>query len=100
MIPPWKEENPHLLQNVKNTLCYLQQSSDLIDDYTALLYAYAVQKTEEGYRLDIAKIKRLPNVRAVLYALLNTFGFSAWEDIYYLLDAPSGKQVFRMITYC
>lgn len=94
LIGPWKKENPQLLQNFNTTLQHLRQTAELLEDYSALLFSYVVQTTEEGYRLEIAKLKRLPNLRAVLYTLLHPFGFTAWEDILHLLDAPSGKQVF------
>jgi tRNA(Ile)-lysidine synthase len=35
----------------------------------------------------------LPNTKALLYELLFSFGFTAWEDISELLNAQSGKQI-------
>tara|TARA_R110000850_G_scaffold150497_1_gene273182 strand:- start:78341 stop:79663 length:1323 start_codon:yes stop_codon:yes gene_type:complete len=94
VIPEWKKTNVALLQNFKTTQKHLQGSEALIDDYIALIFSYVSEQTEDGYRFSVEKLKKLPNVRVVLYELLQVFGFSEWEDIYHLLDAQSGKQVF------
>lgn len=37
---------------------------------------------------------QLPNYKSYLYQWLKEFGFTAWDDIYDLVDGQSGKQVF------
>ena len=37
---------------------------------------------------------KLPNYQSYLYQWLKEFGFTAWNDIYDLVDSQSGKQVF------
>ena len=51
---------------------------------------------EEGKTIvfDLTQLKRLPNYKSYLYQWLHEFGFTAWEDIYALVDNQSGKQVF------
>tara|TARA_R110002072_G_scaffold236749_1_gene394270 strand:- start:1746 stop:3062 length:1317 start_codon:yes stop_codon:yes gene_type:complete len=93
VIPKWKEVTPALLHNYKTTREHLQNSQLLIEDYVALIFTYVVEETKEGYRLSVSKLKKLPNVKALLYELLVPFGFTAWDDIYELLSGQSGKQV-------
>ncbi len=94
VIPTWKKQVPQLLQQLQKTLHHLHQSQQLIDDYSALLYSYLVEETPDGIQVDIPKLKKLPHNQAVLYELIHPFGFTAWEDIYGLLEAPSGKKIF------
>ncbi|MEX0997745.1 MAG: tRNA lysidine(34) synthetase TilS [Flavobacteriaceae bacterium] len=93
VIPKWKDTRPDLLQSFKTTREHLKNSELLIEDYIALILSYVVEETNEGYKFSVAKLEKLPNVKALLYELLASFGFTAWDDIYQLLKAQSGKQV-------
>lgn len=93
VIPKWKDTTPDLLQSFKTTREHLKNSELLIEDYISLIFSYAIEESEDGYKLSISKLKKLPNLKALLYELLVPFGFTAWDDIYLLLDAQSGKQV-------
>lgn len=94
VIPNYKETHERLLQNFQQTQKYLQESQLLIDDYMLLIYNLLVTETAVGLEIDIAKIKELPNTKALLYQLLSPYGFTAWGDVSGLLNAQSGKQVF------
>lgn len=94
VIPKYKKANEGLLQNFQKTQRHLQSSAALIDDYMALVFQLVVREALEGYRIDILKLKELPNSDTLLYELLHSFGFTAWEDISTLMTAQSGKQVF------
>lgn len=93
VIPKMKQISPGLLQSYKTSRNHLQNSQLLIDDYIDLIISYAVDETKNGYQLSIAKLKKLPHLKALLYEILNPFGFTAWDDIVKLLDAQPGKQV-------
>lgn len=94
VLPQFKEVSKKTLQNFQHTQQYLQDSQALIEDYMALVYNLVVTETTDGYSLNIAKILELPNTKALLYELLHPFGFTAWEDVYSLLEAQSGKELF------
>ena len=58
-----------------------------------MLFSQIVNQSFKGYELNIQKLKQTPNTKAVLYQLLKDFEFTAWDDIYDLLDAEPGKYV-------
>jgi len=93
VIPKLKEENAQVLQSFKNTLDHLKASQALIEDYMVLVYKLAIEEISGGYRINIEKLKSLPNTKAILYELLHSFHFKEWEDVYHLLEAQSGKQL-------
>ncbi len=93
VIPKLKEENEQVLQNFKNTRNHLKDSQSLIEDYIGLVYKIAIEEIADGYRINIEKLKSLPNTKALVYELLHPFNFKEWGDVYHLLDAQSGKQV-------
>ncbi|MDC8001237.1 tRNA lysidine(34) synthetase TilS [Aequorivita todarodis] len=94
VLPKFKESNESLLKNFRKTQQNLQASQNLIEDYMALVYKLAVSKNDDSYKINIQKLKELPHTEALLYELLNGFGFTEWEDVSNLLDAQTGKQVF------
>ncbi len=94
VLPLFKETHDSLLNNFKTTQNNLQSSKKLIEDYMALIYKQAVSEDEDFYRINIQKLKELPNTKDLLYELLNGFGFTEWNDVSALLNAQTGKQLF------
>ncbi len=94
VLPQFKETNESVLKNFQKTRQNLQASQNLIEDYMALVYKLVISEEMDSYKINIQKIKELPNTDALLYELLNSFGFTEWEDVLNLLDAQTGKQVF------
>lgn len=94
VIPKLLELNPQLLESFGKTRSYLQQSSDLIEDYMSAIFPKIAKEEEFGYSFRIKLIKTLPNTKAVMYALFKSFGFTEWEDVHGLLDAQPGKMVY------
>lgn len=94
VLPLYKETNPSLLKNFKKTQNNLNSSKALIEDYMSLIYNLAVSEDVGLYRINIQKLKELPNTEALLYQLLNSFGFTEWADVASLLNAQTGKQIF------
>lgn len=94
VIPVLKNTNPNFLESFAETLSHLQQSQSLAEDAAKLVYKQVAIEKENKILFRIHELMRLPNYRAYLYQWLRDFGFTAWEDIYALVDAQSGKQVF------
>ena len=94
VIPRLKEVDLNLLNGFQQTQKNLNESASLVNDYMALIKNLIVNKTDEGFEIDIFKLLELPNTNALLYELLAPFGFTAWNDISNLLVAQSGKQIF------
>ena len=93
MMPVLRELNPQLLESFQKTQSHLKKSSHLIEDYVSAIFPRVAQETKYGYSFNIKMLKTLPHLKAVLYELFRTFGFTEWEDVYHLLDAQSGKLV-------
>src|SRR5690606_10172437 len=45
-------------------------------------------------KINILELIQLENYKSYLFQWLKPLGFSAWEDIYALVNVQSGKQVF------
>lgn len=94
IIPKLLELNPQLLDSFGKTRSHLQQSSQLIEDYMSALFPQIAKEEEYGYSFRVNLLQTIPNLKAVLYALFRSFGFTEWEDVYGLIEAQPGKMVF------
>lgn len=94
VVPALAEGNPQLLQVVQKTQANLKQTEDLLEDYTAILFSKLVQNIKGEYYINVEQLLETPHTKAVMYQLLNPFGFTEWDDVYNLLHAQTGKQVF------
>ena len=94
VIPVLKEMNPSLLETFSKTSKNLQESSQIIEDKVAEITSEIVAKENNIVKLDIEKLKSLSNPKAYLYQILKTYNFTEWNDVYHLLSAQSGKQIF------
>lgn len=93
VIPELKALQPQLLDTFQQTLLHLQQAQSLVEDAAQMVYKEIVSGTSV-VQIDLKKLLRYPNYQAYLYQWLNQYGFTAWQDIYNLVHAQSGKQVF------
>ena len=94
IIPVFKEFNDGFLASFQNTLDHLQQAESLVDDATKLVYEKVVTEKEDQLEINLAQLLKFQNYKAYLYQWLVSYGFTAWNDIYELVEAQSGKQVF------
>lgn len=94
IIPNLLDLNPEFLQSFQKTLQFLKQTQEVAEDGAFYVFSEVTQQREDGLYFNINKVKQLPNSKPYLYFWFKNYGFSAWEDIYNLLDAQSGKQIF------
>ena len=94
IVPILKELNPTFLGNFQKTQEFLNESQTFIEDKVNLKYSDVFQEDENKKVISIEKLLELQNWKTYLYHWLKPYGFSAWNDIYNLVHAHSGKQVF------
>ena len=94
VVPILKELNPSFLDSFENTIQNLNQAQTLVDDASRIVYRKVVKDVDNQKKIDLNELLQLPNYQAYLYQWLMPFGFSAWQDIYNLVEAQSGKQIF------
>lgn len=94
VIPILKELNPGFSDSFQQTLENLQQAQSMVDDASRIVYRKVVQDVNYQKKINLTELMILPNYQAYLYQWLKPFGFTAWNDIYDLVTAQSGKQIF------
>jgi tRNA(Ile)-lysidine synthase len=96
LVPMLKELNPNFITSFQKTQTYLQEAQDMVEDASIMVYQQVAKQEGDDIHFDLNQLKKLPNYKSYLYQWLNEFGFSAWEDIYALVESQSGKQVFSL----
>lgn len=94
VIPVLKEINPSILLSFEKTISNLQESQQIIKDRIETISNEVTEEKNNLIRIDIEKIKQLSNPKAYLFELLKAYQFTEWTDVYNLLSAQTGKQVF------
>ncbi len=94
LVPIFKQLNPDFLSSFQKTQNHLQETKTMVEDASFLVYQQVAKEKGTEVYFDLNQLKKLPNYRSYLYHWFYGFGFSAWEDIYDLVNAQSGKQVF------
>ena len=94
IVPTLKELNTGFLDSFQNTLRHLQQAESLVNDASKLVYEKVVEVKENQLEIHLNSLLQFKNYKAYLYQWLKNYGFSSWNDIYDLVEAQSGKQVF------
>jgi len=93
IVPVLKALNPSFGTSFAQTLLNLQQAQSLVDDASVMVYKQVVNDLDNQKQINISQLVRLQNYKAYLYQWLSPFGFTAWDDIYNLIDSQSGKYV-------
>ena len=94
LVPMLKELNPNFLSSFHKTQTYLQKAQVMVEDASILIYQQVARQEKDIIYFDLNKLQQLPNYKSYLYLWLKEFGFSAWDDIYDLVESQSGKYVF------
>lgn len=94
VVPILKELNSNFIASFQKTQEYLQQAQVMVEDASIMVYQQVAKEVGEEIHFDLKKLKPLPNYKSYLYQWLREYGFSAWDDVYDLVDSQSGKQIF------
>jgi tRNA(Ile)-lysidine synthase len=94
LVPILKELNPNFMASFLKTESYLQESLAMVEDATIMIYQQVAKEVGDQIHFDLNQLLKLSNYQSYLYQWLKEFGFTAWSDIYDLVNGQSGKQVF------
>ncbi|AEE18333.1 tRNA lysidine(34) synthetase TilS [Dokdonia sp. 4H-3-7-5] len=92
-IPNLEEAQPNILKGLQHTQEHLKQSERLLKVYTDQLRQQFMTVSNGDEVMDLVELASHPEPEAVLYQLLSPYGFTAWDDIYKLPQAQSGKEI-------
>lgn len=93
LVPMLKELNPNFLSSFHKTQTYLQEAQDMVEDASIIVYQQVAKQNGDDIHFNLNQLLKLPNYQSYLYQWLKEFQFSAWDDIYDLVESQSGKQI-------
>lgn len=95
VIPGLKEVNPQFLKALSSTIQHLRETQQIVQEAVENTRQTVIISNKNGLiELDIKSLKKLKNLKAYLYELLKEYNFTAWNDIYNLLEAQTGKVIY------
>lgn len=94
LVPVLKELNPAFLDSFRKTQEYLMDAQSLVMDAHQNFYKEIASEKEDGsIHFNLDELKKTANFKAYLHQWLKPYGFTAWQDIYDLAEAQTGKKV-------
>lgn len=93
IIPIFKEINDSFLLSFHNTLEHFNQQKSLVDDAVLLVYEKVVLEEKGQLKINISALLQYKNYKAYLYQWLHKYGFTAWNDVYDLVQSQTGKRI-------
>lgn len=93
LAPVLKDINPDFIDSFQKTQEYLQQTNSMAEDAAVLIFQKVAQEANGEIHFNLNELLKLPNYRAYLYRWLREYEFTAWSDIYRLVDAETGRFV-------
>lgn len=94
VVPVLKELNSEFLNCFQNTMNHLKTTKQMADDASDIVYKEVAEVKASTIYFDLPRLLHYPSYKAYLYSWLHSYGFTAWNDVYQLVTAQSGKQVF------
>lgn len=94
LVPILKDLNPNFLVSFQKTQNYLQEAQEMVEDASIMVYQQVARQDNDIIYFDLNKLIKLPNYKSYLYQWLKEFDFSAWADIYNLVESQTGKFVY------
>ncbi|WP_296633647.1 tRNA lysidine(34) synthetase TilS [Polaribacter sp.] len=94
VLPVLKEINPGLLETFSQSIENLKEAQTIIADRIEDVSQKTISSENDKLQINIEQIKKLSNPKAYLFQLLKDYNFTEWNDVYHLLEAQSGKQLY------
>lgn len=97
LIPVLKKIHPKILESLAKTQSNIEASKNLLNLHIEDINKKVIKKIfDDEIHYSISALKSLKSTKLYLFPLFKKFGFSDWEELYNLLDAQSGKQIFSV----
>lgn len=94
VVTPLKEIAPKLLDSFNKTLSHLRESSKLVDVAVETIKKSVCDKKDDLLRINLDALQQISSPNGFLYKLLKPYHFTAWKDIFDLIESQSGKMVY------
>lgn len=94
ILPVLQDINPHILETFKKTLEHLNESQQIVNDKVREVSQDLLTISGGVTKISIRKLNKLEHKKAYLYQILRPYGFTEWDDVFDLVSAQSGKQLF------
>src|SRR5690606_33740345 len=93
IVPVLKESHPEFLQNFQQTVQFLNEEKDLIQNHIGKLREELFILRNESHTISIEKLNQLQPLSSSLFHLFSKFGFNHPVEIIKLMNAAEGSEI-------
>lgn len=93
IVPVLKEIHPEFLQNFQQTIQFLNEEKDLIQNHIEKLREKLFILRDGNYTISIEKLNQLQPLSSSLFHLFSKFGFNHPAEIIKLINATEGNEI-------
>lgn len=93
IVPVLKEIHPEFLQNFQQTIQFLNEEKDLIQNHIEKLREELFILRDGNYTISIEKLNQLQPLSSSLFHLFSKFGFNHPVEIIKLINATEGNEI-------
>src|SRR5690606_22367579 len=93
IVPVLKESHPEFLQNFQQTVQFLNEEKDLIQNHIGKLREELFILRNESYTISIEKLNQLQPLSSSLFHIFSKFGFNHPAEITKLMNAAEGSEI-------
>ncbi len=94
IIPELEKINPNFYHSFQETIDHLSDSQEFINEQISIILKNIIVIENNQQKLSIQKLITYQSYKFILFKWLKPFDFKAWNDIYALVEAQTGKQIF------
>lgn len=94
VIPTLQNINPSFIQTANQNIDWLKKHQIFFKQQSAKIFDEVNIVKGDNWHIQIEPLKKIASYELLLFDWLQPFGFKAWDDIYLLIEAQSGKNVF------
>lgn len=93
VVPELEKLAPDFISKAMEAQSHLRESQKLLEEYIVKITEKIIAKKDDTFVVNVNDIASLSSPNGFLFEWLNPYGFTAWDDIYGLINAQSGKQI-------
>lgn len=93
LIPTLNDIESNFSASILTSQYYLQQTNSMAEDAAVLVFQKVAQMANDEIHFNLNELTKLSNYQAYLYRWLREYNFTAWNDVYALVDGQTGKQI-------
>ena len=94
-LPNMEKENPNIRKELLQEIAVNQQKYIELQEEVKRLFPLVWKKSDTHQELHLKELLNHPQKEELMYELLKEYGPYPWQDVFALMEAESGKEIYN-----